>query len=41
MGGKKKRRQRGKMFPLGAVAAPILGTLDGVVVKKLFGGRRI
>ena len=29
------------MFPLGALAAPILATLDGVVVKKLFGSRRI
>ena len=40
MDGKRKRRQRGEMFPIGALAAPILGTLGGAIIKKLFGGRR-
>ena len=41
IGGKrKKRRQRGEMFSIRALTAPILGTLDRVVVKKLFGSRR-
>ena len=34
MGGKRKRRQRGEMFLFGALAAPILGTLGSLVVKK-------
>ena len=40
MDGKRRRRQRGGMFLIGALAAPILGTLGGVVVKKLFGGKK-
>ena len=39
MGGKRWWKQRGGMFPIGALATPILGTLGGVVVKKLFGGK--
>ena len=37
---RKKRRQRVRMFPIGALAATILGTLGGVALKKLFGDRR-
>ena len=41
MGGKRKRcKQTGELFPVGALAASILGTLGGVVIKKLFGGKR-
>ena len=40
IGGKRKCRQRGGMFPIWALAEPILGTLGGVVVKKLFGSRK-
>ena len=41
MGSRRKRRkQTGGLFPVGALAAPILGTLGGVVIKKLFGGKR-
>ena len=32
--------QIGGLFPVGALAAPILGTLGGAVIKKLFGGKR-
>ena len=32
--------QIGGLFPVGALAAPILGTLGGTVIKKLFGGKR-
>ena len=28
------------MFPIRALAVPILRTLGGVVVKKLFGGKK-
>ena len=38
MGG--KRRQRGGMLPIRALAVPILGTLGGVVVKIIFGGKK-
>ena len=42
MGGKrKKRRQKGGMSLIGAIASSILGTLEGVLVKKPFGGRRM
>ena len=34
IGGKRKCRQRGGMFPIWALAEPILGTLGGVVVKN-------
>lgn len=41
MGGRrKKRRQTGGFFPVGALPAPILGTLGGAFIKKLFGGRK-
>ena len=32
--------QIGGLFSVGALAAPILGTLGGAVIKKLFGGKR-
>ena len=42
MGGRKKRRRpKGRIFPSEALASPILGTLGGVVVKKLFRGQRL
>ena len=37
---KKKCRQTGGMFPIGVLAALILGTLGGVVIIKLLGGKR-
>ena len=41
MGGRRKgRTQTGGLLTVGALAAPILGTLGGVVIKKLFGGKR-
>ena len=41
MGSRRKRRtQTEGLFRVGALAAPILGTLGGVVIKKLFGGKR-
>ena len=42
MGGRRKiRRQTGRVFPIGALAALILGTLGSVVIKKLFGSKRL
>ena len=41
MGGKRKRhKQTGGLFSVGALAESILGTLGGVVIKKIFGGKR-
>ena len=41
MGSRRKRRkQTGGLFPVGALATSILGTLGGAVIKKLFGGKR-
>ena len=35
IGGRRKRRwQKGVFLPVGAIAAPILGTLGGVVIKN-------
>ena len=39
-GRQNRRRQRGGFLPIGPLAAPILGSLDGVVIKKIFGGKR-
>ena len=39
-GRQNRRRQRGRFLPIGALAAPILGSLSGVVIKKIFGGKR-
>ena len=33
-GRRNRRRQRGRFLPIGALAAPILGSLDGVVTNK-------
>ena len=42
MGGRKRRRQKpiGGLLPLAAVTKPLLGTVGGEVMKKIFGGRR-
>ena len=42
MGGRKRRRvrQRGGMFPFGAIAGPILRTVAQALLKKIFGGKR-
>ena len=40
VGIRKRHTQTGGIFPVGAVAVPILGVLGGVVIKKLFGGKR-
>lgn len=39
-GRRKRRPQTGYFFPVSALAAPILGTLGGVVIKTLFDGKR-
>ena len=39
-GRRNRRRQRGGFLPTGALATPILGSLSGVVLKKIFGGKR-
>lgn len=38
-GRRKRRRQTGGFFFVGALAAPVLGTLRGVVIKKIFGDK--
>ena len=38
-GRRKRRTQTGEFFSVGALAAPVLGTLGGVVIKKLFGDK--
>ena len=42
MGGRKRRRvrQRGDMFPFGAIAGPILGAVAQPLLKKISGGER-
>ena len=42
MGGRKRRRvrQRGGMFPFGAIAGPILRAVAQALLKKIFGGKR-
>ena len=41
IGGKRKRhRQKGGAFPIAALAAPILGSIGSIAIKKLFGGKR-
>ena len=44
IGGKRKRKQRGKRFPIGLVAslaAPVLGAVAKPIFKKIFGvGKR-
>ena len=41
IGGKRKRRrQKGCAFPKAALAAPILGSIGSIAIKKLFGGKR-
>ena len=41
IGGRRNRsKQRFGFLPIGALAAPILGLLGGVVIKKLSGGKR-
>ena len=43
IGGKRKRKQRGKGFPIGLVAslaAPVLGAVAKPILKKIFGGRK-
>ena len=39
-GRQNRRRQRGGFLPIGALVAPILGSLDGIITKKIFGGKR-
>ena len=39
-GRQNRRRQRGGFLPIDAFAAPKLGSLGGVVIKKIFGGKR-
>ena len=41
IGGRRNRsKQRVGFLPIGALAAPILGLLGGVVIKKISGGKR-
>ena len=41
IGARRKRRiQAGVCFPVGGLAAPVLGALGGVVIKKQFGGTK-
>ena len=37
---KEKDRQKGGAFPIAALAAPILGSIGSIAIKKLFGGKR-
>ena len=37
--GGRRKRQRGDVFPLAALAAPILGNLGSIGLKKIFGGK--
>ena len=38
LGGRRKR-QRGRAFPLAVLVAPILGNLGGIILKKIFRGK--
>lgn len=40
-GGQNRHIQRGGFLPIGALAAPILGSLVGVVITKYLGKERI
>ena len=40
IGGRRKDVDKRGFFPVSALAAPILDTLGGAVIKKLFAGRR-
>ena len=43
IGGKIKRKQKGKWFPIGVIAslaAPVLGAVAKPIIKKIFGGRK-
>ena len=41
IGGRRNRhRQRGGFLPIIALATPILGSLSGVVIKTILGGKR-
>ena len=35
----RRKSQRGGAFPLAGQAAPILGNLGGIVLKKIYGGK--
>ena len=37
---RKRHRQKGSAFPIAALAAPILGSIGSIAIKKLFGGKR-
>ena len=39
-GRQNRRRQKGGFLPVGGLATPILGSLGGVVIKEIFGGKR-
>ena len=39
-GRQNRRRQKSGFLPIGALATPILGSLGGVVITKIFGVKR-
>ena len=37
---RKRHRQKGNAFPIAALAAPILGSIGSIAIKKIFGSKR-